>query len=146
MWLYQNKEIKSIEDLPKDVFGFIYIITNNETGKFYIGKKLIQHKKTKKLGKKAIALQEGRGRKKMKEVSYQESDWIDYWGSCKPLLEDIQTLGENKFKKEILIFAYKSKQLNYLETKTQFVMEVLEVDTSYNTNISGRFFRPDTHK
>ena len=145
MWIYQNKEIKSIGDLPEQCFGFIYLITRIADGKFYVGKKLIQHKKTKKLGKKAILLQEGRGRKKRKEVSYEESDWIDYWGSSKPLLEDISKLGEDKFSKEIIHFAFKSKQLNYLETKEQFVREVLEVKNSYNTNISGRFFPSDIY-
>ena len=39
MWLHKNKVINKIEDFPKETFGFIYKITNNETGKFYIGKK-----------------------------------------------------------------------------------------------------------
>lgn len=143
MWLYQNKEINSIEDLPKNCFGFIYQITRIEDGKFYIGKKLINHKKTKKLGKKAIATQTGRGRKKTKEISYQESDWLNYWGSSKPLLEEIEQIGTDKFKKEIICFAFKSKQLNYLETKYQFNMCVLEVDNCYNTNIAGRYFPSD---
>jgi len=144
MWLCNNKEINSIEDLPENCFGFIYKIVRNSDGKFYIGKKLLNHKKTKRLGKKAIATQTGRGRKKLKEVSYQESDWLNYWGSSKPLLEDIEKLGTENFTKEIIHCAFKSKQLNYLETKYQFQLEVLENDNCYNTNIAGRYFPSDT--
>jgi hypothetical protein len=34
MWLYENKIIEKIEDFPEGTFGFVYKITNNETGKF----------------------------------------------------------------------------------------------------------------
>ena len=73
------------------------------SGKIYIGKKFLQHKKTKKLGKKAMAEQTGPGRKKTKEVTYAESDWKTYWGSCKPLHEDVANIGEDKFYKEIAL-------------------------------------------
>ena len=36
MWLYENKEIKVIEDLPEKVFGFVYKTINKETGKFVL--------------------------------------------------------------------------------------------------------------
>jgi len=41
MWLYQNKEVLSLEDLPQDTYGFIYIVTHLPSGKSYIGKKVI---------------------------------------------------------------------------------------------------------
>ena len=145
MWLYKGKEIKSQADFEEhDVFGFIYKITNTETGKFYIGKKFINHKKTKKLGKKAILLQTGKGRKKLKEVSYVESDWIDYFGSSELLLAEVERLGKDKYKREIIHLAFSSKQLSYFETKYQFVYEVLEPQTnSYNSSILGKFFNKD---
>jgi hypothetical protein len=142
-WLYKGKEVNSIEDLGEQTpFGFVYLIKNTITGKTYIGKKFLQHKKTKKLGKKAIAEQTGPGRKKTKEITYAESDWKTYWGSCKPLHEDIANIGKDKFYKEILELAWTSKHLSYLEAKYQFTLGCLERD-SYNDNIQGRYFKKD---
>ena len=142
-WLYKGKEINDIEDFGEQTpFGFVYLIGNTISGKMYIGKKFLQHKKTKKLGKKAMAEQTGPGRKKTKEVTYAESDWKTYWGSCKPLHEDIINIGEDKFYKEILELAWSSKHLSYLEAKYQFVSGCLEKD-NYNDNIQGRYFKKD---
>ena len=143
-WLYEDKVIDKIEDFPKGCFGFVYKIVNKETNQFYIGKKFLSHKKTKKLGKKAIAEQTGPGRKKLKEETYAESDWKTYWGSCKPLLEDVKKLGEDKFYREILEFANTSKHLSYLEAKYQFKLDCLEPHVnSYVDNIQGRYFKKD---
>ena len=142
-WLYKGKEINNIEDFGEQTpFGFVYLIGNTISGKMYIGKKFLQHKKTKKLGKKAMAEQTGPGRKKTKEVSYAESDWQTYWGSCKPLLEDVKRLGEDNFYREILDLAWSSKHLSYLEAKYQFKTDVLETN-SYNDNIQARYYRKD---
>jgi len=142
-WLYKGSKIENIEDFGEHTpFGFVYLISNTVDGRIYIGKKFLQHKKTKKLGKKAIAEQTGPGRKKTKEVSYAESDWKIYWGSCKPLLEDVARLGEDKFYKEILDLAWSSKHLSYLEAKYQFKTDVLETN-SYNDNIQARYYRKD---
>ena len=91
-----------------DIFGklilFIYQIVHLETGQFYIGRKNLQLKKTKKIGKKAQALQEGKGRKKTKEVKYEESDWITYWSSSKIIHKMVEEQGPQVFKREILEF------------------------------------------
>ena len=42
-WLYEGKEIN---ELPDDCIGYVYIITNNVTGRKYIGKKLAKFSKT----------------------------------------------------------------------------------------------------
>ena len=103
MWLYENKVISKIEDFPENTFGFIYKITNQETGKFYIGKKQLMSKTNVKLGKKEkAALPTQRGRTPSKKLVVKEADWQNYWGSCKPLLDDIKKLGLEKFKREIL--------------------------------------------
>ena len=36
-WTYRGKEITN---MPEDVVGFVYIITNTSNGRMYIGKKL----------------------------------------------------------------------------------------------------------
>jgi len=142
-WLYKGNKIDNIEDFGEYTpFGFVYIISNTVNNRIYIGKKFLQHKKTKKLGKKIMAEQTGPGRKKTKEVSYAESDWKTYWGSCKPLLEDVKHLGEGNFQREILDLAWSSKHLSYLEAKHQFKTDVLETN-SYNDNIQARYYRKD---
>ena len=50
MWLYKNEPF---EEVPENAYGYVYLITNNVTGKKYIGKKLFWFKKTKTVkGKK----------------------------------------------------------------------------------------------
>ncbi len=143
MWLYQNKVIEKIEDLPNECFGFIYRITNIQTGKIYIGKKQILSKVNKKLGKKEIAaLPTKRGRTPSKKLVVSESNWLIYWGSCKPLLEDIKNTGEEKFKKEILMFCFNKKLLNFYEVYYQIKEDVL-LNDSYNTTILGKYYRQD---
>ena len=52
-WLYKNKEINEISDLPNNAFGFVYQTTHLPTNKKYIGKNIMVHivllkKQTKK--------------------------------------------------------------------------------------------------
>ena len=142
-WLHENKVIDKIEDFPEGTFGYIYRITNLTTGKEYIGKKQLESKINVKLGKKEKAsLPTQRGRTPSKKLVVKESNWKDYWGSCKPLLEDVKHLGEGNFQREILDLAWSSKHLSYLEAKHQFKTDVLETN-SYNDNIQARYYRKD---
>ncbi len=143
MWLYKNKVINKLEDLPEDTFGFIYKITNKTDGKFYIGKKQIMSQTNVKLGKKELeALPTQRGKKPSKKLVIKESNWVDYMGSNKFLLEDVKNLGENKFMKEIIIICPNKKLLTYWELATQCRYDVLQVN-SYNDNLLGKFYRKD---
>ena len=137
-WLYNNKE-----DFPTDYYGFIYKITNLETGKYYIGKKAFFHNKKKKLTKKEIAEQTGPGRKATTRVDQVDSGWKSYWGSSKELIADVKKLGENKFTRVILKFAKTKKQLTYYELESQILHNALFDNTSYNDNILGKFFKKD---
>ena len=85
-WLYEGKEITSIEDLPQDAFGFIYVTTHISSGVSYIGKKSLYHNIKHKLTKKQLTEQTGRGRKPLTETIQKESDWKTYYGSAKPIL------------------------------------------------------------
>ncbi len=144
MWLYQNKQIQSIEDFPEETFGYVYRITNLETGKYYIGRKQLQSKINKKLGKKEIAaLPTQRGRAPSKKLIISESNWKEYWGSCKPLLQDVKNLGEDKFKREILMLCKTKKLLTYWELAYQIKQDVLTDASSYNDNILAKFHRQD---
>jgi hypothetical protein len=144
MWLYQNKEIHSLEDLPQDTYGFIYIVTHSPSGKSYIGKKSLFHNVKKKLTKKQLAEQTGRGRKSTTEVIQKESDWKTYYGSAKPILDLIKEGKQEEFTREILQLVPNKKLLTYYECKYLFMLGVIEQPDGYfNDNILGKFFRKD---
>jgi len=136
MWLYKDKEINSIEDMPADTFGFVYLVTHTPSGKKYLGKKQLISNRT---------LPPLKGSKRKRKIQ-KESDWKTYYGSqseVKQLVKESQDMLE--FVREIIIFTSTKKQLTYFETKLQFVNEVLENDEYLNSNILGKFFRKDLY-
>ena len=145
-WLWYLDD-GSVELFPEDQinghYGFVYIITNLETNKFYIGKKAFIHNKKKKLTKKEIAEHTGAGRKPTTRIDQVDSGWKHYYGSSKELLADIKLLGEDKFERVIIHLAKNKKQLTYFELQEQITYNVLFTDTSYNDNIAGKYFRKD---
>lgn len=130
-WTYLGN---TIQELPEDCIGFVYIITNTISGKKYIGKKLGKFSKTRykthvqKNGKKV--------KKKIKSLI--DSDWQDYFGSSDNLHKDIELLGKENFTREILYFCKTKAELSYLEAKEQFDRRVLETDDYYNGIINVR--------
>ena len=96
--------INRISDFSEDSVGFVYKITNTETGKFYIGKKSLYTNVKKTLTKKELAAlaQPTRGKKPTTKRVVAESNWLNYWGSNKQLLEDLKVNGKNKYEREIL--------------------------------------------
>ena len=144
MWLYQNKEVLSLEDLPQNTYGFIYISIHQPTGKSYIGKKSLFHNVKKKLTKKQLVEQTGRGRKPTTEVVQKESDWKTYYGSAKPILDLLKEGKQEEFTREILQLVPNKKLLTYYECKYLFMLGVIEQQDGYfNDNILGKFFRKD---
>jgi len=118
----------------EDYYGFVYKITNTENNKFYIGKKIFHN--TRKLPPL-------KGQKRKRTV-IKESNWKTYWGSSKSLLEDVKTLGEDKFEKTILCLCKTKKQATYWEMHYQIINEVLNNPSqTYNDNILGKFFPKD---
>ena len=145
MWLYNNKEISLIEDMPVGTYGFIYMTTHISTGVSYIGKKSLFHNVKRKLTKKELAeMPITRGRKVTTEVVQKESDWKTYHGSAKPILELLKAGKQDEFKREILHFVNSKKLLTYYECKYLFKYGVLENPLEYfNDNILGKFYRKD---
>ena len=88
-WTYEGK---TIDTIPDEYEGFVYLITNKKTGQKYVGKKLAKFKTTKKPLK---------GRKN-KRRGTKESDWKTYWGSSERLTADVEKHGEDKFTRQIL--------------------------------------------
>ena len=144
MWLYQNKEIHSLEDLPQEIYGFVYKITHTPTNKKYIGKKVMYFTRKVKLTKKEISEQTGPGRKPITKLVTKESDWANYYGSNKEFLSLTRTFPKEEFQKEILELATGKKMLTYYECKYLFKYSAIENnELYYNDNILGKFYRKD---
>jgi hypothetical protein len=120
-WLYLGHEVLP-EELGKAI-GFVYEITNLETGRRYIGKKNLTKAKTLKPLK-------GKVRKRRSRV---ESDWRTYYGSNDELKADVEKFGPDKFKREILRLCHTKGELSYMEAHYQFERQVLlKPDEFYN--------------
>ena len=143
-WVYNSKPITNLNDFPKDTFGFIYIVKNNDTNKSYIGKKVLYHNKKVKLGKKEVAELTGVGRKPTTRIITKESDWETYYGSNKEVMQLIKDGKQDLFTRTIIKLAPNKKLLTYYETQALFTYKVLEHPESfYNDNILGKFFTKD---
>lgn len=119
-WLTEN-----VGDLDSDIFGFVYLITNLESGRKYLGKKRLKFTRRKKVA----------GRKNRKTI-IKESDWKEYTGSCNALNEDIARLGKDKFKFEILRWCRSKGECSYWETKLIFENDALLDNNYYNDWVS----------
>ena len=127
-WKYDGEDFIKV---PNKMEGFVYIITNLTNNKKYIGKK---HFWTRQKDRKT-------GRRKT-----QESDWMNYFGSCDELKEDVKLSGPDKFLREILYLCPHKKSMSYYETYEQFHRNVLFSNDYYNTNIGGTFYMSESER
>src|SRR6056300_1668270 len=102
-WKYQGQPFTE----PGDNYGFVYIITNTDTGRKYIGKKFFWSKKRKQVNKKRRSVT-------------VESDWKSYWSSSEEVKKDVKELGKGLFTREIIHLCPTKGVTNYLEAKEQF--------------------------
>jgi len=143
MWLYQNKQINQLSDMPEDIFGFIYEVTHIPTGRKYLGKKQLISVTKKPLGKKELAELKDRRAKTYKIVK-KESDWKTYYGSHSEIKALMKEGKQSEFSREILMFTTSKKLHTYYENKFLFIKEVIEPQSNYiNDNIEGRYFKKD---
>ena len=133
----------SYEEFPEGTYGYVYQTTHIPTGKKYVGKKSLIYNLKKKLGKKELALYEGKGRPPKFKMVQKESDWKTYYGSHQFIKEEVKKGNQADFKREIIQPAFSKKELTYLENKYLFSLEVLESDEYLNDNIEGRYFKKD---
>ena len=129
-WTYKGTTFSS-DDIDS-FFGYVYCITNLQSGKKYIGRKYFTKRRKPRGGKRKVT---------------SESDWKRYYGSSDELKADVKRLGTGKFKREIISLHKTLGKVNYEETKQLFLnnvlMEALD-DVSpayYNSNILGRYMK-----
>ena len=132
-WTFNGSPFVS-EDI-NGMYGFVYRITNLESGKQYIGRKYFwQHRKP---------------RGKSRRVK-SESNWKKYYGSSDELNEERSRLGNNTFFRREILSVHETKgRTNYEETRQLFLHDVLTATLTdgtpayYNSNILGRYYRKD---
>jgi hypothetical protein len=130
-WIY---ETAPVETLPEDCVGFVYLITNNLSGRKYIGKKLAKFSQTTY---RMVKLKNGK--KKRKKIKGKiDSDWQTYYGSSPELTKDIIALGVENFSREILYYCKSKSECSYIEAREQFSRKVLESNEYYNGHIQVR--------
>ena len=115
-WIYEKEPLTEI---PEGIIGFVYLITNQANGMKYIGKKNFYFSKTKQV----------KGKKKRIKV---ESDWKEYYGSNKSLVEHVSLFGEDKFVREIVHLCKTKGEMTYYETKHIFAVDAVIDDKYYN--------------
>ena len=131
-WTYQGTAFTS--DDINDFFGFVYCITNLQSGRKYIGRKYFSQRRKPRGSKRRVT---------------SESDWKKYYGSSDELKTDRKLLGNTCFKREILSLHTTKGQVNFEETKQLFLHNVLtetvdgKTPLYYNSNILGRYMRKD---
>ena len=131
-WLYEGKPFTS-DDIG-DFFGYVYRITNLQSGKQYIGRKYFTQRRKPRGGKRRVT---------------SESDWKKYYGSSDELKRDRKLLGNDLFKREIISLHTTLGKVNYEETRQLFLNNVLTEANDdgspafYNSNILGRYMRKD---
>lgn len=108
------------EYFSEEDYGYLYRITNKITGKLYIGMKF-----------------------------FHAGNWKAYTSSCKPLNEDIEALGKENFKFEILFSCESRGGTVYAEANMQHKLDVLTATAEdgsrlwYNNNIAAIKFIPN---
>lgn len=118
-WLY-NEQI--FDETPEEYQGFVYRITELDTGKKYIGKKFFWKPKT-------LPITKSRKRRIKTRV---ESDWRKYYGSSITVKNLVEEKGLDNWKREILKLCETKGECSYYEAKLQFEHDVLLTDEYYN--------------
>tara|TARA_B100001057_G_scaffold132097_1_gene131410 strand:+ start:325 stop:720 length:396 start_codon:yes stop_codon:yes gene_type:complete len=119
MWVYNDKEFN---ETPDEFQGFVYMVTEKDTGKKYIGKKFFWKPKI-------LPVTKSRKRRVRTRV---ESDWRTYYGSNKEVQTLVESKGKDNYKREILRLCKTKGECSYYEAKLQFQYDVLLSDKFYN--------------
>ena len=118
-WLYENKEY---DETPDEYQGFVYLITELDTGKMYVGKKFFWKPKP-------LPITKSRKRRVKTRV---ESDWRTYYGSSITVQNLVEKKGLDNWKREILKLCKTKGECSYYEAREQFARDVLLSTEYYN--------------
>lgn len=118
-WTYRGEPFLAPD---KEMVGFVYLITENSTGKKYLGKKLFWSNRR---------LPPLKGKKRKRLVT-KESDWQTYHGSSEDLKQLVETNSTDNYTREILHICYSKGAMSYLELKEQIERDVLFRDDYFN--------------
>ena len=129
MWIYKGKEFTS-DDIG-DYIGFIYCITDTDTGMKYIGKKGL-------MSKRKMPPLKGMKKKRTKIV---ETDWEKYYGSSELVKSLVEEHGTDRFEREILHLCRTKGEMNYIELYCQIQLNALLDDNYYNGIIQCKIHR-----
>ena len=127
-WYYHNTAEEFKEEHIADNVGYVYLISHNQTGKKYIGKKLFT-----KAGYRQI---KGK-RKKVRKAS----DWLTYWGSNEELQKEVIKNGEDQYTREILYLCKTRSACNYWETWEIFNRHALLSDHYWNSWVTCKIHK-----
>lgn len=119
MWYYNEEEYN---ETPEEYQGFVYEITELDTGKKYIGKKNFWRPKT-------LPITKSRKRRVRTRV---ESDWREYYGSSKEVQLLVESKGQSNYQRRIIRLCKTKGEMSYYEAKEQFEKDVLLSDDYYN--------------
>ena len=119
-WIYNEEPFEPAQ--LEDWAGFVYLITDLENGKKYVGKKNFW-------STRRLPPLKGQKRRRTKKA---ESDWRTYHGSNEEVKLLVEQSGPQRFKREILRLCKTKGEMSYFEAKEQFDREVLFSDEYYN--------------
>ena len=111
-WYYKDVEYT---ETPEEYHGFVYVITELDTGKMYVGKKFFWKPKTLPITKT----------RKRRVKTRAESDWKTYYGSSKEVQTLVEEKGADNYRRDILHLCKTKGECSYLEAKEQFDRGVL---------------------
>jgi hypothetical protein len=125
-WTYNGNLFTS--EQTEGFYGFVYLITNTDNNRKYIGRKYFTKAKTTQL----------KGKKKRSRVG---SGWEDYWGSNKVLVEEIAVQGKEKYRREILHLCKSRSECSYMETFEIFNRSALLSESYYNSWVTCKIHK-----
>jgi hypothetical protein len=135
---YYNGEVydPAYEDIPEDVLGFVYIITDTESGEKYIGQKRMRKPKTLPITKS----------RKRRVRTVVESDWRSYHSSSAVIKENVAAGHTARYHREIIRFGGSKGDLHLLELIEQIERNVLFDPTYLNGLVNVRIHKKHISK
>jgi len=143
-WTYKGSDQFEV---PLGAFGFVYkiecVLPQDELDRLgitktkYLGRKYLSAAKTTS---RRVSLKSG-AKVTKKKKSRVESDWQTYTGSCLPLNDQIEKLGKENFRFEILEFFQTKGQCNMAEAIIQIQFNVMIDNSYFNEAIGSGLFR-----